>query len=51
MALDPVTRRPSPVPPLVLETDADKAEHAQALERRRRRLEHRDAARRAARAN
>lgn len=48
VALDPVTRRPSPVPPLVLETENEKAEHARALERRRRRLEHRDAARRAA---
>ena len=41
VALDPVTRRPSPVPPLVLETDEDRAEHAKALERRRLRLERR----------
>ncbi len=41
VALDPVTQRPTPVPPLVLETDEEKQEHARALERRRRRLEHR----------
>lgn len=41
VALDPVTRRPSPVPPLVLETDEQRAEHARATERRRLRLEHR----------
>jgi acyl-CoA hydrolase len=41
VALDPVTRRPSPVPPLVLETDEDRAEHVKALERRRLRLERR----------
>lgn len=41
VALDPVTRRPSPVPPLVLETDDERAEHARASERRRLRLEHR----------
>ncbi len=39
VALDPVTQRPTPVPPLVLETDEEKQEHARALERRRRRLE------------
>ena len=43
VALDPVTRRPSPVPPLVLETDSERAEHVRALERRRLRLEHRKA--------
>ena len=43
VALDPVTRRPTPVPPLVLETDAERAEHALALERRRVRLERRKA--------
>ena len=43
VALDPVTRRPSPVPPLVLETDSERAEHVRALERRRLRLEHRQA--------
>jgi acyl-CoA hydrolase len=41
VALDPVTRRPAPVPPLVLETDEERAEHARALERRRQRLERR----------
>lgn len=41
VALDPVTRRPTPVPPLILETDEDRAEHAVALERRRVRLERR----------
>ncbi len=43
VALDPVTRRPAPVPALVLETDEDRAEHARALERRRLRLERREA--------
>lgn len=41
VALDPVTRRPTPVPPLALATDAEKEEHEQALERRRLRLERR----------
>ena len=41
VAIDPVTRRPTPVPPLILETDAERAEHAQAKERRRERLERR----------
>jgi acyl-CoA hydrolase len=41
VALDPVTRRPTPVPALVLETDAEREEHARALERRRLRLERR----------
>jgi len=41
VAIDPVTRRPTPVPPLILETDSEKAEHAQAKERRRFRLERR----------
>ena len=41
VALDPVTRRPTPVSPLVLETDTEREENAQALERRRRRLERR----------
>ncbi len=45
VALDPVTRRPSPVPPLVLETEDERAEYARAQERRRLRLEHRKAAR------
>jgi acyl-CoA hydrolase len=43
VALDPVTRRPTPVPPLVLETDADREENLRARERRRLRLEHREA--------
>ncbi len=43
VALDPVTRRPVAVPPLVLETDEERREHAAAMERRRRRLEHRNA--------
>jgi len=43
VALDPVTKRPTPVPPLLLETDEEKAEHEQALERRRLRLERRQA--------
>jgi acyl-CoA hydrolase len=43
VALDPVTRRPTPVPPLLLETEEDKAEHACAVERRRLRLERRKA--------
>ncbi len=41
VALDPVTRRPSPVPPLLLETDEQRAEHTRAVERRRDRLERR----------
>jgi acyl-CoA hydrolase len=43
VALDPVTRRPVPAPPLVLVTDEERKEHARALERRRLRLEHRKA--------
>ena len=43
VALDPVTRRPVPVPPLQLETEEEKAEHVCALERRRLRLERRKA--------
>lgn len=43
VALDPVTKRPVPVPPLVLETDDERAEHVRALERRRLRLERRKA--------
>lgn len=45
VAIDPVTKRPSPVPPLVLETDEQRAEHVRALERRRLRLERRKAGR------
>jgi acyl-CoA hydrolase len=41
VALDPVTRRPTPVTPLLLETEEERAEHARAQERRRLRLEHR----------
>lgn len=41
VALDPVTRRPTPVSPLVLETDAEREENARALERRRQRLDRR----------
>jgi acyl-CoA hydrolase len=43
VALDPVTSRPVAVPPLLLETEDERAEHARALERRRLRLEHRKA--------
>jgi acyl-CoA hydrolase len=43
VALDPVTRRPTPVPPMLLETDEERAEHECALERRRLRLERRRA--------
>jgi acyl-CoA hydrolase len=41
VALDRVTYRPIAVPPLVLENDAERAEHREALERRRLRLERR----------
>ena len=41
VALDPVTRRPTPVPPLELETDEERAEFARARERRRARVERR----------
>jgi acyl-CoA hydrolase len=41
VALDPATKKPVAVPPLILETDAERAEHALALERRRSRLERR----------
>jgi acyl-CoA hydrolase len=43
VALDPETQRPTPVPPLILETEADRTEHAKARERRRLRLERRKA--------
>src|SRR5206468_2607803 len=43
VALDPVTRRPTPVPPLILETEEERAEHVHAMERRRLRLERRKA--------
>jgi len=45
VALDPLTRRPTSVPLLILDTDEEKAEHARALERRRLRLERRKARR------
>ena len=41
VALDPDTRRPTAVPPLLLEGDAERAEHERAAERRRHRLERR----------
>src|SRR5438552_1641733 len=41
VALDPVTRRPTPVPPLFLQTEAEREENVLALERRRLRLERR----------
>lgn len=44
VALDPATRRPTRVPPLILETEEERAEHARAQERRRRRLERRKSA-------
>ena len=43
VALDPVTHRPTPVPPLLMETEAERAEHGHAMERRRLRLERRKA--------
>jgi acyl-CoA hydrolase len=42
VALDPVTKRPVDVPPLILETDDERAEHARAMERRRLRLARRE---------
>ena len=41
VALDPETGRPTPVPPLELETEEERKEHARALERRQLRLERR----------
>jgi acyl-CoA hydrolase len=41
VALDPDTRRPTNVPPLILETDEERAEHQRGHERRRIRLERR----------
>ena len=43
VALDPVTRRPTAVPALALETEEERAEHTCALERRRLRLDRRKA--------
>ena len=45
VALDPITKKPAPVPPLVLENSAEREEHARALERRRARLARRPASR------
>ena len=47
VALDPVTRRPTPVPPLLLDTEEERRENERAQERRRLRLERREALRRA----
>jgi acyl-CoA hydrolase len=44
VALDPVTSRPTPVPPLALETEQERQEHDRAQERRRLRLERRQQA-------
>jgi len=49
VGLDPGTRRPAPVPRLVLETEEERAEHDRALDRRRLRLDRRKAHRSAAR--
>jgi acyl-CoA hydrolase len=43
VALDAVTSRPVAVPPLILETEAERAEHERARVRRRLRLERRQA--------
>jgi acyl-CoA hydrolase len=43
VALDPVTRRPTAVPPLVLSDDEEREEHERAVERRRQRLARRAA--------
>ncbi len=42
VALDPATKKPVAVPPLILETDEERAEHARAQVRRRLRLERRE---------
>ncbi|HUK62869.1 MAG TPA: hypothetical protein VLV15_06035, partial [Dongiaceae bacterium] len=41
VAIDVATRKPTPVPPLILESAEERAEHVRALERRRLRLERR----------
>jgi len=41
VALDPLTQRPTPVPPLILSNEAEREEHRCALERRQARLERR----------
>jgi acyl-CoA hydrolase len=43
VALDPATSRPTQVPPLILETEEERTEHARAQVRRRHRLERRKA--------
>jgi len=43
VAIDAVTRRPAPVPALILESEAERAEHARAEGRRKLRLERRKA--------
>lgn len=48
VALDPVTKRPSAVPPLALDDERDREENARAQERRRLRLERRERQRAAA---
>jgi acyl-CoA hydrolase len=45
VALDPETKKPTAVPPLLLETDVERAEHEEAVERRKHRLERRQAPR------
>jgi acyl-CoA hydrolase len=46
VALDPATGRPSPVPPLILDNEEDRAEHECGRERRQRRVERRAALKR-----
>ena len=41
VALDPVTSRPTQVPPLILETPEEREEHARAVVRRKQRVERR----------
>jgi len=43
VALDPATKQPTPVPPLILSNQAEREEHARAVERRRARLARRAA--------
>jgi len=45
VALDPETKKPTTVPPLLLETDVERAVHEEAVERRKQRLERRQAPR------
>lgn len=49
VAIDPVTRKPVTVPPLLLETEPEREEHTRALERRQRRLARRRAVQASAR--